>query len=331
MALKAYTFGYTPVKDKQAFLKCWQSNPYTLAEVSTMNSNGHCPCSKVIPNGFGLISGIASGGIACLDLDGPEAFDFIDEQFGLSVLESANFAWTSGRPQRMQIGWQIPVEYWDILRKITVGEGNKLEFRWDGSQSVMPPSVHPSNETGRYSWLIEPSGEPIAAMPEPLLKFWLGHCEKEQNLIEPTYPVYTNDSDWFIKKVSSIVEIIRNHDGVPGYFGELGWCAIGHAVASAVGVEQAKIIMMQLYPPQKTGEYRTLYQSYNEGKSPKFGRLCRRAIEIDPDRVRVINKEAYQALLKTMTPKERMKQRLIYQQEVAARYANFNKWRKSNG
>ncbi len=330
MALKDYKFGYTPVKDKQAFLKGWPNNPYTLSEVTSMIANGQSP-SNVKPNGFGLVSGIASGGIACLDLDGPEAFDFVEQNFGLRVLESANFVWSSGRPQRMQIGWQIGEQYWDLLEKKTFGEGNKLEFRWDGSQSVMPPSVHPKNESGYYIWLIEPNGEPIAEMPQALLEFWLKECQSKAPDDDFNLHVEVNDSEWFIKKVFKIVEIIRRADGVPGYDGDLGWRAIGHAVASAVGVEQAKNIMMRLYPPKNTTEYRTLYSSYSASASPKFGRLCTRAIQIDPDAVRAINKEAYQGVLKTMSPKERMKQKYLLRQAAAERYANFNKWRKNNG
>ena len=328
MALKDYKFGYTPVKNKEAFLKGWQNNPYTLTEVTAMIANGQCPGSKAKPNGFGLISGIASGGIACMDLDGPEAFDFVGEKFGLGVLESANFVWTSGRPHRMQIGWQVDERYWDLIAKKTVGEGNKLEFRWDGSQSVMPPSVHPTNDSGYYSWLIEPAGKPISKMPQALLEFWLNECQCKAPDEDLNYPVEVNDSEWFAKKVFKIVEIIRHADGVPGYAGHLGWCSIGHAVASAVGVDEARNIMMRLYPPRNTTEYRTLYSSYNASVCPKFGRLCKRAIQIDPDAVRAINKEAYQGVLKTMSPKERMKQIYLLRQAAAERYANFNKWRK---
>lgn len=327
MALKNYCFAYTPVKDKAAFVNNWQNNPYRLDEVRTMIATGEAP-KNIKPNGFGLITGILSGGIAALDIDGPEAVAFLKENFDHDILRSANFAWTSGREERMQIGWQVPEQFWDILRKITVGVGNKLEFRWDGCQSVMPPSVHPTNTSGYYEWVIEPSGEQIAELPRPLLEFWLRNCEQGHQVHIPKRPVIANNTDWLKNKVIAIVEIIRNNDGIVCYDGELGWRAIGHAVASVVGVEEAKSIMMQLYPEQKRGEYKKLYTSYNAEASPKFGRLCRRAIEIDAEKVKEINRTAYQAILKTMSPKERMKTKLMKLQENASRYANYRKWSK---
>ena len=325
MALKDYSFAYTPVKDKAAFVPRWQTNPYRLDEVRTMIATGEAP-GGIKPNGFGLMTGMFSGGIAALDIDGPEAFDFIIEQFGLDILKSANFAWTSGRQERMQIGWQIPEQYWDVIDTISVGVGNKLNFRWDRLQSVMPPSVHPTNESGRYDWVIEPNGEPIAEMPSKMLEFWISHCESKMVSDSDDEPMVINDADWFMKKVSAIVEIIRNNDGIPGYDGDLGWRAIGHAVASAVGVEEAKSIMMQFYPEQKRGEYKKLYSSYNSSESPKFGRLCKRAIEIDSEKVKEINRAAYQAIKRKMSAKERMKFKLMKLQENASRYANFRKW-----
>ena len=40
MALKDYSFAYTPVKDKAAFVPRWQTNPYRLDEVRTMIATG---------------------------------------------------------------------------------------------------------------------------------------------------------------------------------------------------------------------------------------------------------------------------------------------------
>ena len=44
-----------------------------------------------------------------------------------------------------------------------------LEFRWDGCQSVLPPSKHP--ETGVYKWVNPPDTTAIAMLPAKILDY----------------------------------------------------------------------------------------------------------------------------------------------------------------
>jgi Protein of unknown function (DUF3987)/Bifunctional DNA primase/polymerase, N-terminal len=90
---------------------------------------------------------------------------------------------SSGKPDRSQILFQVPEQYWDALRpkKKSLSNGKTtedLDFRWNGNQSVLPPSAHP--ETDGYRWIDgkSPDDVEIAELPTKLLEFWL-------NLIEP--------------------------------------------------------------------------------------------------------------------------------------------------
>jgi predicted P-loop ATPase len=66
--------------------------------------------------------------------------------------------WTSGREGRHQRLYCVPIDYWGELQghhEWKLDNGSKLELRYNGHQSVLPPSQHP--ETGRYQWLTPPA------------------------------------------------------------------------------------------------------------------------------------------------------------------------------
>ncbi len=117
--------------------------------------------------GYGLLTGEKSGGILAIDADGPAAQQLLAKHGELP----ATVAFTSGKLGRCQYLLQVPQEMWGILKTTKLntgvkGEGGKnqlLEFRWDGCQSVLPPSVHP--ETGRYQWVNSPDSVEIAECP----------------------------------------------------------------------------------------------------------------------------------------------------------------------
>jgi Bifunctional DNA primase/polymerase, N-terminal len=53
------------------------------------------------------------------------------------------------------------------------GKEQQLEFRWDGCQSVLPPSTHP--ETGRYQWVSAPTDVEVAECPIWVIEFMIDY------------------------------------------------------------------------------------------------------------------------------------------------------------
>ena len=164
----------TPVKEKRPLRPDWQHEPPLTRDVlldllqngqplkSSQGKLWHCHWT-----GIGLRLGTISGGLLAIDADGPLAEAKLQElsQGNLPVTVS----WTSGKVGRRQLLYQIASENHDKIKtlKLDCGEGQYLEFRWEGCQSVLPPSRHP--ETGQYRWLVSPSEQNVAEAPAWLL------------------------------------------------------------------------------------------------------------------------------------------------------------------
>jgi hypothetical protein len=156
----------TPVKkNKACYRTSWQFEaPLSHQELITEIKSGRA-------KGYGIRTGKVSGGIVAIDADGHAAHDKITELSG-NVPLPETVAFTSNKPGRCQYLFNVPQEYWDAIATKKIGTGvkgddgkeQKLELRWDGCQSVLPPSVHP--ETGCYCWLRSP--EEIAIAPAPM-------------------------------------------------------------------------------------------------------------------------------------------------------------------
>ena len=140
----------------------------------------------------GLVLGPASGVLA-VDFDGPGAAACFQRIYGCPAAElPATVGWSSGLLQRAQLGYRVPLEYWDCLRgrrswgpasaehtptppRPASGPGGKrrratvLELRWEGHQSVIA-GVHPLS--GSYRWLEgrSPSEQQVADAPDWLLE-----------------------------------------------------------------------------------------------------------------------------------------------------------------
>jgi hypothetical protein len=112
---------------------------------------------------------------------------------------------TSGKPGRYQILFQVPDEIrpllknfnrkalteWGDLKTASDQEGKPiefLEFRYNGVQSVLPPSRHP--QTGSYKWINSPDTTKVALAPqwlcELLVKFATEQYKQEQERQERT-------------------------------------------------------------------------------------------------------------------------------------------------
>ncbi len=156
----------TPVTgNKIPYLKDWQKTPASSETIAQEIENNKA-------QGFGILTGKLSGGIMAIDCDGHVPHALFKEILGGDI--PLTVAFTSGKDGRAQYLFTIPQAHWaDISTKKvgTVKAGGMLEFRWDGCQSVLPPSVHP--ETGSYQWIDSPDTTAIAPLPEAVLAYLL--------------------------------------------------------------------------------------------------------------------------------------------------------------
>jgi len=142
----------TPVNGKKIpYRQCWQSEqPVSHEEVAKDIRSGKA-------KGVGLRTGRISGGLVAIDADGKAAHEKILELSG-GIALPLTVSFSSNRRGRCQYLFYIPSEYWEKIHTTKIGTGikgddgkeQKLELRWDGCQSVLPPSAHPS--TGVYQW-----------------------------------------------------------------------------------------------------------------------------------------------------------------------------------
>lgn len=154
----------TPVNGyKIPYTTEWQKTPVSRDSIAIAIDSGKA-------QGFGILTGQLSGGIMAIDCDG-----HIPHQLFKNILESDiphTVSFTSGKDGRAQYLFTIPAEHWAVIKTKKIGKpkkGGQLEFRWDGCQSVLPPSVHP--ETGQYQWVNSPDTTNIAPLPDKVLNY----------------------------------------------------------------------------------------------------------------------------------------------------------------
>ncbi len=165
----------TPVDGKKAPYKPHWPAGMNRELIKTEINNGSA-------KGYGLLTGRISGGVVAIDCDGYAAHDLANQLGGLP--ETISF--TSGKPGRAQYLYQVPKDYWDAIQTVKLDTGAQengkkvlLELRWDGCQSVLPPSAHP--ETRHYTWINDHTTpladcpqwviEKMLKVPSPELKF----------------------------------------------------------------------------------------------------------------------------------------------------------------
>jgi hypothetical protein len=201
----------TPVNGKKIpYRQCWQSEqPISHEEIAKDIRSGKA-------KGVGLRTGGISGGIIAIDADGPAAHEKILELSNGEALPNT-VAFSSGRPGRCQYLFYIPPEYWESIRTTKIGTGvkgddgkeEKLELRWDGCQSVLPPSAHPS--TGVYQW--RKSFTEIAIAPAPMWVIKAMLIEQEPQQPERHTTAYTRkartgeqwtDTEWALSYLSAL-------------------------------------------------------------------------------------------------------------------------------
>jgi hypothetical protein len=168
--------------DKAPYRTAWQhESPLPRNQIIAEIESGHA-------KGYGIRTGTVSGGIVALDFDGPSAMQKALELSGGDPLPDT-VSFTSNRTGREQRLYLIPQEFWGAVKTTkfktgVVGDDGKpeqLELRWDGCQSVLPPSVHPM--TGHYRW--RKSYQEVVIAPAPMWVIEKMLIEQESTHLEP--------------------------------------------------------------------------------------------------------------------------------------------------
>lgn len=165
-----------PVQGKRPYQKGWIKKSYHYSDIEQELQAGKA-------TGFGLKLG---NGLLAIDFDGDSALDFLSKLTGenLNIFHQTT-SWSSGRPGRKQCLFSVAEKDWHRLRNLRISTGildaegaeEFLEFRWLGTQSVIPPSIHPS--TGKpYEWINHPSDFSPVLAPDWLINLCEGwHTE----------------------------------------------------------------------------------------------------------------------------------------------------------
>lgn len=146
--------------------KNWQQTPLSLDQIG---------------DGFGVGINLGYSNIIAIDFDGYTAYK-VWKNIGCTREQIENtISWTSGRQFRRQCLFKVPQELVEFLQTRKYGltkstsAKKTLEFRWKGSQSVLPPSVHPDGFP--YRWIHGPINySTIPELPYAALEFWLNDC-----------------------------------------------------------------------------------------------------------------------------------------------------------
>ena len=173
---------FTPVKDKRPLRPDWQHETAIPRDIllDLLKNGQELTSAKGKPwhchwTGIGLRLGTISGGLLAIDCDGELAEAKLQELSQGDLPPTV--CWTSGKAGRRQLLYQIPSEIHDKIKtiKLDCGDCQYLEYRWEGCQSVLPPSRHP--ETGQYHWLLSPQQQCVAAAPQWLLDYLIEQCQ----------------------------------------------------------------------------------------------------------------------------------------------------------
>jgi len=159
------TWPLVPVVGKQPYQKNWVKKECSRSEILAQLETGKA-------TGVGLKLG---NGLLAVDIDGESAAKLLLKLSGRNIFPVTT-AWTSGRPGRRQYLFFVEEKDSPRLRNLRIGTGTVgddgkeecLEFRWLGTQSVLPPSIHPLTNKP-YTWINNPLQTPPALAPEWLI------------------------------------------------------------------------------------------------------------------------------------------------------------------
>jgi hypothetical protein len=159
-----------PVIGKKPYRKNW-----TKTDLDRLSCLAELECNKA--TGIGIKLG---NNLLAIDIDGESAAKLLLKLSGGNTFPVTT-AWTSGRPGRRQYLLSVEEKNSPRCRNLRIGTGivgddgkeECLEFRWLGTQSVLPPSIHPLTKKP-YAWINNPLQTPPALAPEWLIEL----CEK---------------------------------------------------------------------------------------------------------------------------------------------------------
>ena len=107
----------TPVKEnKRPYQDGWQNKKLDRKRIESELKSGKA-------KGYGLLTGLPSGGILAIDADGPAAHELLASYGELPP----TVAFTSGRPGRCQYLFQVEEKFWDVVKTIKLKTGVKGE------------------------------------------------------------------------------------------------------------------------------------------------------------------------------------------------------------
>jgi hypothetical protein len=155
-----------PVSGKKPYRKNW-----TKSDIDRLSCLAELERGKA--TGIGLKLG---KGLLAVDIDGESAAKLLLKLSSQNTLPVTT-AWTSGRPGRRQYLLSVEEKNQPRCRNLRIGTGivgddgkeECLEFRWIGTQSVLPPSIHPLTKKP-YTWINNPLQTPPALAPEWLIE-----------------------------------------------------------------------------------------------------------------------------------------------------------------
>lgn len=233
----------------------WQKHPHSLDNIYTDN--------------IGVVLGVHSGGICAIDFDGEEAIDHWTKTFGIDISTLDTIMWTSGKDYRCQAAFSVDEIYWDVLKKKVV---NKLEFRWNGCQSVLPPSK--LNDGREYFWINSPTTHIVQRLPEDVLVYWLNlmytDITKYDSIDTVAYQQNQYDEQYIDTLLSRIVPKVGNLRGDYDVWRTIAW-----AVCSQVGTHNAQHLMMKHWPEKTRKEMKTLKSYRQTVRGPGIGTLIK--------------------------------------------------------
>jgi hypothetical protein len=211
-------WAFVPVAGKATFVKEWSTKPLTRIECMTAYQ------LRQDYVGLGVVTGSFSGGLLALDIDGHDADERYREVAGEEYEpygEEKTMSWTSGKPGRRQILYQVPkrlvaeLEHVKtlILRtddgKWHLGHGDtnrgaggdvdvisgaayeEVVLRFNACQSVVPGSPHPDTKQP-YRFLNYNEGQ-VATAPQWVLDVLRPHRKPVQWLSEAEQKEVMND------------------------------------------------------------------------------------------------------------------------------------------
>jgi hypothetical protein len=203
----------TPLRGNKApYRSAWQHEPpLTRTQIIPEIESG-------LAQGYGIRTGTVSDGIVAIDFDGASAMQKALELSGWEPLPDT-VSFTSNRTGREQRLYLIPKEFWGAVKTTKIktgvigddGKPEQLELRWDGCQSVLPPSVHPM--TGHYRWRKSPQEVAIAPAPMWVIEAMLVEPEPTHHKPERLPTAYTrkartgeewSDEEWALSYLSAL-------------------------------------------------------------------------------------------------------------------------------